>query len=54
MILLDIHQLIPSAAFAIAPAFTTFVFTMFWAGSHYASADSSGLLPQRVFPAVIG
>lgn len=43
-----------SSRFLLAPALTTLVFVLAWAGSHYGMATEVGVLPQRVFPAVVG
>jgi hypothetical protein len=40
--------------FLVAPAMATLFFVIVWAGAHYQTGGGSGLLPQRVFPALIG
>ena len=40
--------------FLAAPITATLVFVIAWAGMHYQTADQSGLVPQTVFPAVVG
>lgn len=42
------------ARFLIAPVLATVMFGIAWAGVHYETADLSGILPQRFFPAVVG
>jgi hypothetical protein len=40
--------------FLIAPVAGTLAFTVAWAGAHHATSSLSGLVPQTVFPAVVG
>jgi hypothetical protein len=42
------------AEFLVAPVAATLIFTLAWAGSHFSTATKVGLLPQTVFPGVIG
>ena len=42
------------ARFLIAPVAGTLAFTVAWAGAHHATAGLSGIVPQTVFPAVVG
>jgi len=42
------------ARFLIAPVAGTLAFTIAWAGAHHATASLSGIVPQTVFPAVVG
>ncbi|MBI4318814.1 MAG: zinc ribbon domain-containing protein [Chloroflexi bacterium] len=42
------------ARFLVGPVAATALFTMAWAGVHDAAPGRSGLLPQNVFPAVVG
>jgi hypothetical protein len=44
----------PDMRFAIAPLVASLCFTMSWAAVHAYTADQTGFLPQRGFPAVIG
>ncbi len=43
-----------NARFLVAPAVATLLFTIPWAGAHYKTSGQSGILPQTVFPAVVG
>ena len=40
--------------FLVAPLLSSLLFGLAWAGSHYTTAWSVGLLPQTLFPGVIG
>lgn len=40
--------------FLVAPAVATCIFVIVWAGIHYTLATQVGLLPQIIFPAVVG
>ncbi|OGF57737.1 MAG: hypothetical protein A2Z21_00905 [Candidatus Fraserbacteria bacterium RBG_16_55_9] len=40
--------------FFLAPLLATALYTIAWAGVHYATATLTGILPQIIFPAVIG
>lgn len=40
--------------FLVAPTMATGLFTMAYAEIHRSTADQSGLVPQRIFPVVIG
>jgi hypothetical protein len=42
------------ARFLVAPIAGTLAFTVAWAGAHHATASLSGIVPQTVFPAVVG
>ena len=42
------------ARFLIAPIAGTLVFTIAWAGAHHSTAGLSGIVPQTIFPAVVG
>lgn len=42
------------ARFLVAPVVATILFALSWAAIHYQSTDDSGLLSQKIFPAVIG
>ena len=42
------------ARFLIAPVAGTLAFTVAWAGAHHATAGLTGIVPQTVFPAVVG
>lgn len=42
------------ARFLVAPVIATIFFTCSWSAIHYNSDDGSGLLSQRIFPAVVG
>lgn len=42
------------ARFLVAPVLATAFFVMGWSGAHQQTAFQSGILPQNVFPAVIG
>lgn len=44
----------PQGRFLISPLLATSLFTMAFASIHSDTADASGYLPQRVFPAVVG
>jgi hypothetical protein len=44
----------PEGRFLFAPVIATLVFTLSWAGFHFDTADQTGILPQRVFPALVG
>lgn len=41
-------------SFLFAPLLATVLFAMAWSGSHYTTAWSFGLLPQTLFPGVVG
>jgi hypothetical protein len=47
-------KLPPETHFLIAPVLATVLFTIPWAGVHYATSFQTGILPQTIFPAVIG
>jgi hypothetical protein len=47
-------KLHPGARPLVAPLLATLLFLLVWAGSHSKTADQDGLLPQKIFPAVIG
>lgn len=40
--------------FLVAPALATLFFVIVWAGAHYQTGGATGLLPQKLFPALIG
>ena len=40
--------------FLSSSVFATFIFLIMWSGAHSQTADQVGLLPQKVFPVVIG
>lgn len=42
------------AGFLVAPAAGTLAFVVAWSGAHYQTADQSGLVPQMIFPCVVG
>jgi hypothetical protein len=42
------------ARFLIAPVAGTLAFTIAWGGAHHATGGLTGLVPQTVFPAVVG
>jgi hypothetical protein len=42
------------ARFLFAPAIATLAFTIAWAGLHYKTTGQSGILPQVMFPALVG
>lgn len=42
------------ARFLVTPVAATLLFVVAWSGMHYATANESGILPQIVFPAVVG
>lgn len=48
------RKTLEDARFLVAPLATTALFVMFWAGLHPDSARIRGLVPQNVFPALIG
>ena len=51
----DVRARVPKEAdFLVAPVAATLIFTLAWAGSHYSTATKVGLLPQTIFPGVIG
>ncbi len=43
-----------NARFLVAPVLATLMFTIPWAGAHYKTSGQNGILPQTVFPAVVG
>ncbi|MDD3579701.1 MAG: hypothetical protein PHW74_01625 [Desulfobacca sp.] len=46
---------LPSAMhFLVAPSLATLFFVIVWAGAHYQTGGGSGILPQKLFPALIG
>jgi len=47
-------KLSPGIQFLVAPAVATCLFVIVWAGVHYTLPIQTGLLPQIIFPAVIG
>jgi len=47
-------RLSPGTQFLVAPAVATCLFVIVWAGVHYTLAIKMGLLPQIIFPAVVG
>jgi|GEM_PF-1775259 len=47
-------RLSPVMQFLVAPAVATCLFVIVWAGVHYTLATKMGLLPQIIFPAVVG
>lgn len=47
-------KLSPGMQFLVAPAVATCLFVIVWAGVHYTLPIQTGLLPQIIFPAVIG
>ena len=47
-------KLPPSSHFLVAPLVATLLFILVWAGVHYTLATRMGLLPQIIFPAVVG
>lgn len=48
-------RLLPAGARFLVPSLVaTALFTLTWAGAHWATGDLVGLLPQRLFPAAIG
>ncbi len=47
-------RLSPGIQFLVAPAVGTGLFTIVWAGVHYTLPIQVGLLPQIIFPAVVG
>jgi hypothetical protein len=53
-----IQKLIPKlpeeSRFLVMPAFATAIFVIAWSGAHKATGTQWGILPQMVFPAVIG
>jgi len=42
------------ARFLVAPLLATAIFVIAWSGAHKDTGSSVGLLPQNIFPAVIG
>ena len=42
------------ARFLFAPVVATAAFTLSWAGFHSETASLTGILPQRIFPVVVG
>lgn len=44
----------PEGRFLFAPVLATLAFVLSWAGLHSDTAEASGILPQRIFPAVVG
>jgi len=40
--------------FLLAPLISTLIFTILWSGSHPQISDTSGLMDQRYFPAIVG
>jgi hypothetical protein len=40
--------------FLFAPVLATLAFLLSWAGLHFDTGEANGILPQRIFPAVIG
>jgi len=53
-----VQQLIPKlpeeSRFLVMPAFATIIFIIAWSGAHKDTGSQWGILPQMVFPAVIG
>lgn len=50
-----VTRLLPAGARFLVPSLVaTALFTLAWAGVHWATGDLVGLLPQRLFPAAIG
>jgi hypothetical protein len=49
-----IPRLPPAGRSYVAPGMATLVFVLVWSGAHFAMASEVGILPQRLFPAVIG
>ncbi len=49
-----VPRLPQEARFLVAPVLATAMFVMGWSGAHQQTAFQSGILPQNVFPAVIG
>lgn len=50
-----VTRLLPAGARFLVPSLVaTALFTLAWAGAHWATGDLVGLLPQRQFPAAIG
>jgi hypothetical protein len=47
-------KLPPGSQFLVAPVVATCLFVIVWAGVHYTLAMQVGLLPQIIFPTVIG
>jgi len=47
-------RLSPGIQFLVAPVVATCLFVIVWAGVHYTLATQVGLLPQIIFPAVVG
>jgi hypothetical protein len=44
----------PEGRFLFAPVIATAAFTLSWAGFHADTASLTGILPQRIFPVVVG
>ena len=40
--------------FLIAPIAGTLIFTIAWAGAHHSTGGLSGIVPQTIFPAIVG
>jgi len=40
--------------FLLNPLVATLIFTILWAGSHYTTGNTSGIIGQKSFPAIIG
>jgi hypothetical protein len=40
--------------YLVAPSLATLFFTVTWAGVHFGMESHAGLLPEKLFPAVIG
>jgi hypothetical protein len=51
---LIVRRLPPDVRFLVGPALTTAVFTATWASLHSQTRADEGVLPQIVFPALIG
>jgi Double zinc ribbon len=49
-----ILRLRPELRFLVTPLLTTGVFGLLWSGMHSVTAGQSGLLPQTIFPAIVG
>ena len=49
-----VPKLPEEARFLIAPVLATLFFVISWSGAHQATALQTGVLPQTVFPSVIG
>jgi len=48
-------RLLPTEAqFLVAPLLATLLFAMSWSGSHFSTGNGMGIMPQTLFPAVIG